>query len=106
MSKIDKHVYLTSEEYGRILDYQNKNGLSFTDAVCLLCKSALSSDEILDRIDKLESNLNYIVKKLVYIVSLCEQIYSDMDFDNITDPKKSKALKEFQKKVRNKYIDD
>ena len=29
-----------------------------------------------------------------------------MDFDNLTDPKNSKALNEFHKKIRNNYIDD
>ena len=31
MKKLDKHVYLSSEEYGRILDYQKKNKLSFNN---------------------------------------------------------------------------
>ncbi len=106
MKKIDKHIYLTNEEYARITDYQKKNKLSFTDAVCSLSISALNGDDILDRISKLESSLNYVIKKLVYIISLCEQIYSDMDFDNLTDPKNSKSLNEFHKKMRNNYIDD
>ena len=29
-----------------------------------------------------------------------------MDFDNITDPKQSKPLNEFNKKIRNNYIND
>lgn len=106
MNKIDKHIYLTNEEYARITDYQKKNKLSFTDAVCSLSISALNGNDILDRISKLESSLNYVIKKLVYIISLCEQIYSDMDFDNLTDPKNSKSLNEFHKKMRNNYIDD
>ena len=104
--KIDRHVYFTNEEYARILDYKEKNKLSFSEAVCFLSVSALNGNDILDRISKLESNLNYIIKKLKYISSLEEQIYSDMNFDNLTNPKKSKPLIEFNKKLRNTNIND
>ena len=104
--KIDRHIYFTNEEYARILDYKEKNKLSFSEAVCFLSVSALNGNDILDRISKLESNLNYVIKKLKYISSLEEQIYSDMNFDNLTDPKKSKPLIEFNKKLRNTNIND
>ena len=106
MEKIDKHIYFTTEEYARISEYQERNKMSYSSAVCSLSISALNSDDVLDRLSKLESSLNYIIKKLKYISLLDEQIYSDMDFDNLTDPKNSKALNEFHKKIRNNYIDD
>ena len=106
MKKIDKHIYFSNEEYARIKAYQNKNKLSFSEAVSSLSISALNGSDVLDRINKLESSLNYIIKKLIYVSFLGEQIYSDMDFDNLTDPKNSKALNEFHKKMRNHYIND
>ena len=106
MKKIDKHIYFTPEEYARISEYQERNKMSYSSAVCSLSISALNSDDVLDRLSKLEYSLNYIIKKLKYISLLNEQIYSDMDFDNLTDPKNSKALNEFHKKIRNNYIDD
>ena len=106
MKKIDKHIYFTPEEVARISEYQERNKMSYSSAVCSLSISALNSDDVLDRLSKLESSLNYIIKKLKYISLLNEQIYSDMDFDNLTDPKNSKALNEFHKKIRNNYIDD
>lgn len=104
--KIDKHIYFTNEEYARILDYKEKNKLSFSEAVCFLSISDLNSNDILDRINFLESRLNYLIKKINIIHSLEEQIYSDMNFDNLTDPKKSKPLIEFNKKLRNTNIND
>lgn len=106
MKKIDKHIYFTPEEFARISEYQERNKMSYSSAVCSLSISALNSDDVLDRLSKLESSLNYIIKKLKYISLLDEQIYSDMDFDNLTDPRNSKALNEFHKKIRNNYIDD
>ena len=50
MKKIDKHIYFTNEEYARISDYQEKNKLSFSEAVCSLSISALNGSDILDRI--------------------------------------------------------
>ena len=90
--KIDRHIYFTNEEYARISDYKEKNKLSFSEAVCFLSVSALNGNDILDRISKLESRLNYLTKKINIIYLLEEQIYSDMNFDNLTDPKKSKPL--------------
>ena len=104
--KIDRHIYFTNEEYARISDYKEKNKLSFSEAVCFLSVSALNGNDILDRISKLESRLNYLTKKINIIYLLEEQIYSDMNFDNLTDPKKSKPLIEFNKKLRNTNIND
>ena len=104
--KIDRHIYFTNEEYARISDYKEKNKLSFSEAVCFLSVSALNGNDILDRINFLESRLDYLIKKINIIYSLEEQIYSDMNFDNLTDPKKSKPLIEFNKKLRNTNISD
>lgn len=103
---IDKHIYFTKEEYSRIKDYASSNSLPYSKAVCELCVSALNGNDVIDRINKLEKNIEYITKKQKITYSLLEQIYSDMDFDNITDPKKSKPIKEFEKRVRNNYIND
>lgn len=89
---IDKHIYFTNEEYARIKDYASNNSLSFSKAVCSLCISALNGNEILDRINKIDKSIEYIIKKQQVLHLLEEQIYSDMDFENVTDPKKSRSL--------------
>ena len=104
--KIDKHIYFTDEEYHRIVDYKDRNKTSFSEAVTSLSISALNGNDIIDRISKMESNILYIIKKLKYISLLEEQIYSDMDFDNITNPKNSKPLSEFNKKLRNDLLNE
>ena len=50
--------------------------------------------------------MKFVARKMNILFELVKQIYSDMDFDNLTDPKNSKALNEFHKKIRNNYIDD
>lgn len=103
---IDKHIYFTNEEYARIKDYASNNGLSFSKAVCSLCISALNGNDILDRINKIDKSIEYIIKKQQVLHLLEEQIYSDMDFENVSDPKKSKPLNEFNKRIRNNFIND
>ena len=103
---IDKHIYFTNEEYARIKDYADRNKLSFSKTVCNLSISALNDNEILDRFNKLEKSIEYIIKKQHVIHLLEEQIYSDMDFENVSDPQKSKPLNEFNKRIRNNYIND
>ncbi len=103
---IDKHIYFTNEEYARIKDYASNNSLSFSKAVCSLCTSALNGNDVLDRINKLDKSVEYIIKKQQVIHLLEEQIYSDMDFENVSDPKKSKPLNEFNKRIRNNFIND
>ncbi len=103
---IDKHIYFTNEEYARIKDYASNNNLSFSKAVCSLCVYALNGNEILDRINKIDKSIEYIIKKQQVLHLLEEQIYSDMDFENVSDPKKSRPLNEFNKRIRNNFIND
>lgn len=103
---IDKHIYFTNEEYARIKDYASKNKISFSKAVCTLSINALNGTDILERIINLEKFNEYIITKLKVIHLLEEQIYSDMNFVNLTNPKKSKALNEFNKRIRNNIIND
>ena len=60
---IDKHIYFTNEEYARIKDYASNNSLSFSKAVCSLCISALNGNDILDRINRIDKSIEYIIKK-------------------------------------------
>ena len=53
-------------------------------------------------IDRNNSLLDRIYSKSCYIVALLEQIYSDFEWDKITNPKESKALNKFKSKM-NKY---
>ena len=102
----DRHIYFSNEEYIRIKTYAESKGISFSKMVCNLCVEALNESTYLDRLNQLDKKLEYIIKKLKIIYLLEEQIYSDMDFENVTNPKRSKPLNEFNKKVRNSIIND
>jgi len=106
--RIDKHIYFTKDEYERILEYSKVNNLSFSKSVCNLSINALNGINTLDRLSSQDQMLKHIMNLLKINYSLVEQIYSDLnfDYDNITNPKDSVALKEFNKKIRNNKFND
>lgn len=103
---VDKHIYFSYEENARILDYCSKNKLSFSKAVCRLVDIALDNIEILDRLDNMQSDIISSIKEQKIIFALLKQLYSDLDFENITDPKKSKSVNEFMKKLKGDKFND
>lgn len=106
MMKIDKHIYFSIDEHNKILEYCKDNKLSYSNAVCRLCDIALINIEVIDRLDKLQKDISYSIIKEKTIFSLLKQLYSDLDFENITDPNKSKSVNEFMKKLKGDKFND
>lgn len=106
MMKIDRHIYFPIDEHNRILEYCKNNKLSYSNAVCRLCDIALVNIEVIERLDKLQKDVSYSINKEKTIFSLLKQLYSDLDFENITDPNKSKSVNEFMKKLKGDKFND
>lgn len=103
---IDKHIYFPVEEYNKILEYSKNSKMSYSSAVCKLCEIALNNIEVLDRLDKIQKDVSYSIRKENMTFSLVKQLYSDLDFENITDPNKSKSVNEFMKKFKGDKFND
>jgi len=103
---IDKHIYFPTDEYVRILEYSNNSKISYSSAVCKLCEIALNNIEVLDRLDKIQKDISYSIRKENITFALVKQLYSDLDFENITDPNKSKSINEFMKKYKGDKFND
>lgn len=97
---IDKHIYFSTEEILKIEEYCKKNKLSFSKAVCKLVDISIDGINIDNKLTKIENNLNNLTRILNIVLSLEKQIYSDMNFENITNPNKSKQLDMFFKKLK------
>ena len=106
MKKIDKHIYFTNEEVAKINDYCKKNKLKFSTAVCKLTHIALENENINEKINHLQNDISYLISNNRYVFLLLQQLYSDLDFENITDPKKSKSVSEFMKKLKGSNFND
>lgn len=106
MTKIDKHIYFTNEEYVLINNYCKDKNVSFSKAISQMIEKANRYDTFLDKLNSIENESKFIAKKLNVLYSLLEQMYSDFDFSNVTDITKSKALKEFKNKLRRGHLNE
>lgn len=57
-------------------------------------------------LEELNSKIESLSKKVYIILELLKQIYSDMDFNNLSDPKKSYALNKFLDRLKGIKFDD
>jgi len=106
MKKLDKHISITKELNDRVLLSCKEHRRKYSAEVSYLISKAIDSNEEKNKFNEIESELKSIVKKEHYIFELLRQIYSDMDFNNLSDPKKSFALNEFMKRMKGDRFDD
>ena len=104
--KIDKHIYFTADEVNRINEYHKNNKIQFSTAVCRLVDMALDNIDLIERLNKMQNDLSYLISNNRHVFLLLQQLYSDLDFENITDPKKSKSVNEFMKKIKGNNFND
>lgn len=106
MKKLDKHISITKELNDRIILSCKEHGRKYSSEVSYLISKALDNTEEKNKFNEIEFELKAIIKKEHYIFELLRQIYSDMDFNNLSDPKKSFALNEFMKRMKGDRFDD
>ena len=104
----DKHIYFSNEQVKKINGLINNKRGDFSPMVCKLVDMALENIEVINRLDKMQNDINYIAKKVNINLLLNKQLYSDLkfDIDNMTDPSKSETLNMFFKKQKGTKLDD
>ena len=106
MKKVDKHILFERELHDRIQKVADEKSYTYKKAVHILLERALDIDDIMIAINQINNNVARIAKATNFNTSLLKQIYSDFEFENITDINKSKALNQFYKKRNaNKFND-
>ncbi len=103
---IDKHIYFSLEEYAKIKIYCEENQLSFSKGVKNLILQGIENNTAMLEMEEIKNKLDFICKKLNITHCLLEQVYADLDFENIINPKSSKPLKIFNDKIRGNKISD
>ena len=106
MRKIDKHISISKELNDRILLSCKENKRKYSEEVSYLILKGLDENYEKNKFNEIENDLKTIIKKNHYVFELLKQIYSDMDFNNLSDPKKSYALNEFIKRMKGNKLDD
>ncbi len=100
MKRIDKHVYLTSEQIKRVEDYGEKKGMGFSTSIADIIDRVYQYDILNEKLIKMQNDLSFLTRKVIIGYKLLEQLYSDLDFDAISDINKSDALKQFNRLMR------
>ena len=100
MKRIDKHVYFTSDQIKKVEEYASKGGIGFSTAVTNIIDRVYEFDILNEKLNKLQNDISFLIKKTIIEYKLLEQLYSDLDFTNITDVNKSDALKQFNRLLR------
>ena len=106
MVKIKKHISIPSDIDIMILDYARKCNISFSEAVVQLASSGINNLEMAKAFEKNNALLDKLYSKSYYSTALLEQIYSDFEWDKVTNPNESKALNKFKSKFSKYKYDD
>ncbi|MGM9848357.1 MAG: hypothetical protein ACI312_01225 [Bacilli bacterium] len=106
MVKIKKHISIPSDIDIMILDYARKCNISFSEAVVQLVSSGINNLEMAKAFEKNNALLDKLYSKSYYSTALLEQIYSDFEWDKVTNPNESKALNKFKSKFSKYKYDD
>ena len=106
MVKIKKHISIPSDIDIMILDYARKCNISFSEAVVQLVSSGINNLEMAKAFERNNALLDKLYSKSYYSTALLEQIYSDFEWDKVTNPNESKALNKFKSKFSKYKYDD
>ena len=106
MIKIKKHISIPSDIDIMILDYARKCNISFSEAIVQLVSSGINNQEMAKEFEKNNALLDKLYSKAYYFTALLEQIYSDFEWDKVTNPNESKALNKFKSKFSKYKYDD
>ncbi len=106
MKVIDKHIRLNSNTAFKIECYAKEKAITFNKALIELIESSFDKKNFSECLDKLENKITKVYYKQKDTLSFLEQMYSDFEFDNITDPRLSKALNELKERQRRNIIND
>lgn len=106
MVKIKKHISIPSDIDIMILDYARKCNISFSESVVQLVSSGINNLEMAKAFEKNNALLDKLYSKSYYSTALLEQIYSDFEWDKVTNPNESKALNKFKSKFSKYKYDD
>ena len=106
MVKIKKHISIPKDIDIIVLDYARKCNISFSEAVVQLVSSGINNLEMAKAFEKNNALLDKLYSKSYYSTALLEQIYSDFEWDKVTNPSESKALNKFKSKFSKYKYDD
>lgn len=107
MRKIDKHFSISPDLDNKVKVSSKKSKRSYSDELNFIISEYYKEKEELEKLLRsLDADMKFVARKINILFELVKQIYSDMDFKNIKNPKDSYAVNEFMKKMKKDKFDD
>lgn len=97
---VEKHIRMSLEASLKVRDYAIDRNISINKALNELIKEGLNKNETVKFMNKLYKQINKIYFNQEYSIKLLEQMYSDFEFDSLSNPKLSDTLNLFKYKNR------
>lgn len=97
---VEKHIRMSLEDSLKVSDYAIDRNISINKALNELIKEGLNKNETVKFMNKLYKQINKIYFNQEYSIKLLEQMYSDFEFDSLSNPKLSDTLNLFKYKNR------
>ena len=100
------HFRMGDELLSRVEEYMGENKFTKTKALISLIEAGLEVKSKGDPIKEVKQLINKLNSRNNFNRILLEQLYSDLEIENLTDPKKNKALQELKtKKFKDPFND-
>ena len=96
------HITLPDKIDNIVREYSIKYNIKYSQAVARLIETGITNTELNKSVNVNNALMDKMYYKLKYTTSLLEQIYSDLDFNELTNTKTSIPLNKF----KNKYNKD
>ena len=103
--KLDKHIYIDEDQNNQVLEYAKMFGIGYSEMMCKMVDDYARNRLQSEKLTKIENELSLLHKLVNLNYNLLEQLYSDLNLSNITNPNNSYALKEFKKKMVDRRLD-
>lgn len=103
--KLDKHIYLDEDINNSVLEYAQFYGIGYSDMITKMVEEYIKNRMQSEKLTAIQNELNSLHKLCNLTYNLIEQLYSDLNLTNITNPDKSFAVKEFKKRMVDRRLD-
>ena len=103
---VKHHIGLTYEMEQLVRLYSLENKCNFSDAIRRLITIGLNRDKTITNQNELENKMNILLSRQKYTSALLEQLYTDMEIENLLDPKNCIPLQKFKNQKLKDYFND
>lgn len=101
---VSPHISLTKELDDKIRTYCSDNDLKYSQGVRKLIEQGLNNIDTNKKLDLNNSLMEKIYSRQIYIRDLVEQLYTDLEIEQVLNPNHNKALQKFKsERYKDKY---